>query len=241
MKDQDQAKKGFSLKGLAKSIGLVEDIGEDGPQIAETTKATEPVQTAPSQTPNMDMAMATVAVPTMGAFDQKIFDALNASLDEHEVGDVCYLEFYRAKNALANSQPGMPAGSMYNSTYIMLKATAPKLTKEHILETADHYLGVLDAEEKEFNQAIEQKKSTDIQKRIDSQSINQKAIDEKKKQIEAINAEISTLMTENLSLQNDIVQAQSKLDSRVKNFGVTINIMRNSITTDKENIKTYIQ
>ena len=63
----------------------------------------------------------------------------------------------------------------YQSAFGVLQAST-NLTKERLLETADHYLNVLDNEEKDFEASKKSKIASDVTSRMNNVSEKEKMI-----------------------------------------------------------------
>ena len=225
----------MSFKGL-----FIKDVPADE-KVVETKNSTS----APNSSASTIVASSipinnpTIVTPqTDGAFDEKIYNNLHQSLNSNPHTGTDYSDFSKAKKAL-DTMAGMGDAAKYQAAFASLKATT-NLSKETLLATIEQYFAILDKEQSEFDNAMKNAV-------VNTVTVNQKTIEAKKTEIQKnltdiqkLNDNIAQKNVEINQLQSDVNTNQTKIDNATKNFAITINVVKNELTTDKGNINTYI-
>jgi peptidoglycan hydrolase CwlO-like protein len=167
-----------------------------------------------------------------GVFDEKIYNQLKDAILAGDTGKIDYLKFSQAKKEM-DKIPNMIEAVKYQMTFSSLHVASSALTKDFLLKSADGYLSILDKEQTDFDGAV-QHTTTQIN------DLNAQA-SEKNEEILKKQEEISNLQAEILELQNNVGSMQQKVDSAIKNYKATMDVVRNEINQDKSNIQTYVQ
>jgi len=204
-----------------------------------TETETKEVNTATEQVQAINLTNNT-SIPQMnGAFDTKFHEYLLGVIEKNNLDGVDYYEFNKSKKNLDNA-PGFTEQMKYQSAFGVLQAST-NLTKERLLETADHYLNVLDNEEKDFEASKKSKIASDVTSRMNNVSEKEKMIASKSEDIIKLQTDIAQLRNEMSVLQNEAQNEQFKIESTAKNFKYTLEAVKAQIISDKTNIQTFIQ
>ena len=227
-------KKEEKKSGFLNSLKSAFVVTEEGS--AETQ--TKEVNTSFDQSQAINMGNNTV--PQMnGAFDAKFHEYLLGVIEKSNLDGVDYYEFNKSKKNLDNA-PGFTEQMKYQSAFGVLQAST-NLTKERLLETADHYLNILDNEEKDFEASKKSKIASDVTSRMNNVAEKEKMITSKSEEITRLQADIAQLRNEMSTLQNEAQNEQFKIESTAKNFKYTLETVKAQIVSDKTNIQTFIQ
>lgn len=245
MSDKNKEEKKTKGKGFFDTLKKIafETTEESSENKTETTSVTEGqnskfVYSNVAQTGNI-----TPGMPAMnGQFDDKFYQGLIKVMEDNNIEGVDYLEFSRGKKAM-DSIPGMAEAVKYQSTFAQLQANSPgkKIEKSYLLSTADFYIEKLGQEETDFNAEMQKEINAEVNARNTQVQEKTNSIKEKQEQIAALNAEINGLNMEIGQTQNDAQIAQAKIDATAKNFKVTLEVVKNQIILDKQNIQNFIQ
>ena len=229
-------KKGFSLKSL---------IWNDGTSTEEKVSETieQPVVETHSHSAayvsNRGNAIGSV-IPqssSTGIHDPKVADHLMEVLSNHNLDGIDYFEF---KNALK----GMSSLSMADKDKIAAAFatlnSAQKLTKEDLVKSADHYIGIVQKEIESFNEAIKGRIETNVKSKENEVSQYIKNNEDIQKQIAELNLKMSENLTKVAELEGTISTEKIKIEQTKNNFNITAQSVIQKIADDKRDIELYI-
>jgi len=177
------------------------------------------------------------AKPTGGKVTDKFMNILLGAMDKNNLDGFDYLEYKQSLQSLQNMD--MDEATRYQSAFAMAKTMGA--TPQNLLETANHYLGILKTEEEKFAQALTNQKSKQIgdrQQRIDQ--LNQ-TVAQKKKQIEQLTKEIEVHEEETHKIKEQISDSTVKVENTKNNFVVTYQLLTAQIGADIEKMKRYLK
>ncbi|MEY4905764.1 MAG: hypothetical protein RLZZ292_3579, partial [Bacteroidota bacterium] len=143
------------LKKL-KSVFVVEDPNSPSTPTNNTPTATPKTQTGTNPTPAPTPTY--VPPPSTGATNNKIAEMLFGAMEAGNLPGFDYLEFMQSVKSLS-SMP-MDEATRFRSAFAMAQTmgvTAPKL-----IETAQHYVGILQGEQKKFADAMASRTTNDV-------------------------------------------------------------------------------
>ena len=187
----------------------------------------------PSANPNIQ------AFPNAnGMFDEKFYNNFLQVIEANNIEGIDYFEFSKALKALSNT--GMADPLKYQAAFGSLKANS-NLTKDTLLKTADFYIEKLAQEEAEFNNEMKREVAAQVNSRLNQAKAKQDEIVKKQEEIAKLQSEMATLQGEIGTLNMEAQQTQANIDSTAKNFKVSLEVLKNQIELDKQNINTYIQ
>jgi len=178
-------------------------------------------------------ATPTPAPPTIDPESQKsLLDAIEANkLDSFD-----YLKF---KNSLDELAQDIPDERLRIKT-VFATAKAMKITKEKIIQTAQHYITVLDQATTEFNAAVADK----IQKDIGDDESKVKSLDEtitaKQNQVTKLNDEIEKLTEKRDALNQQVQDGKDFVVKKKAAFEATYNTMVQEIKADINKLTSYL-
>jgi len=140
-----------------------------------------------------------------------------------------YYEFVVMKNAMSS----IPQEDIRYKAAFAGWGSGGNANKEHLLNTAKIYLGLVDKEIDDFAKAFE----SEFNSRVLN---NQRLIEEKRRRITELTTEIGNLSKEVESLSSQNSQAMVDLTSKKNAFNIAGTNQRNEILSEIDNINKYI-
>ena len=133
----------------------------------------------------------------------------------------------------------MDEATRYQSAFAMAKTMGA--TPKKLLETANHYINILETEEQKFGQALISQKEKQIGNRHQRLEQLGKAVEQKKKQIEQLNKEIETHEQESVQIKEQITDSTVKVENTKNNFIVTYQLLTGQIKEDIRKMQSYLK
>lgn len=168
--------------------------------------------------------------------DEKSVDFLIGALEKNNLPGFDYIEFKQSLGNLA--QLNMDEATALRSAFAT--AATVGLTKDKLLNTAEHYKKILTNEKSQFDVAVEKQ----IQQRVLSK---QSEVDKLKKQIEDYQNKIQELEQKIAQAQSTIEQAddlinaaKERIETTKDGFESTLRAIMNEIDRDIRNIQQYL-
>ena len=137
-----------------KSLFIIEE--EDKSKGEKPTKETPKAQVTPKK-PIAPMKDAPIQAGP-GQVSKKFTDVLLNAMQGANLDGFDYLEYKQSLNSL--KKMSMDEATQYQSAYAMAQTMGA--TPEHLVKTAQHYINVLQTEEKKFEEALVAQKSKQI-------------------------------------------------------------------------------
>jgi len=212
-----------SLLGSIKGA-FIQEMPEAAVQSQPQPTAATPVWSAPS-----------VVAPTPVA-DSKSRETLLEAIEQSQLDNYDYLKFKKSVQELATV---IPDESLRFKT-VFTTAKTMGVTKEKLIETANHYVLVLNEELRKFNEAVTDQVDSRIgadEQRV--QSLDQ-TITAKHDQIKKLSEEIDALTAERTTLVTKVAQDKATLESRKTNFIGTHASMVQDIKNDIAKVSSYL-
>ena len=242
-KEKDKKTSGGLFKKLSSLVFEETETTEVSKETSETTQSTQTTgkgfvysdSQAGTSNPQVNLSIPNAN----GIFDQKFYNHFLEIIEENNIEGVDYFEFSKAKKAM-DGIPGMAEAVKYQSAFASLSANS-KITKEHLLKTADFYIEKLDVDAKEFENERDSEIKNQVQSRIDQAKTKEGQIASKQEEIAKLQAEINNLQVEIGQLNVEAQQYQFNIDATAKNFKTTLEAVKAQINSDKQNIQNFIQ
>jgi hypothetical protein len=218
-------------KGWKALKGLFVEVQDD---------PTPPVNDKVSQKVPESLKSAPVSVIPVdvesGKADSSIMDNLAVALEKANVDGFDYFEFAKILNSLAASLPSEQL--RYQTAFA--SAAALKATKQTILDTADHYISILNSEAEGFAMMVaEQTKNTVTSKEEAAASIDA-TITEKAQLVSQLTQEINDLTNNKTAVLNEAGENKLKIMRIQNDFAASLKIFLDRITVDKAKISQYV-
>jgi hypothetical protein len=214
-----------------KSLFVIEEgaTSPDSKPTTESREKTESESTEPAFT-----VTRTNAGP--GQVQDKFLDVLFGALSSSNQQGFDYMEFKDFLKSLANVP--MDDSTRYKSAF----ATAQTMgaTKDKILSSAKHYVGVLAAEQSKFQEALEGQKNRNLHGKQDEIKKLEQTIQHKEKEIEKLKADLDAHRQQITTLEKEIGVASDKLGQTANDFDATYKALLSQIEADVKNIETHL-
>ncbi len=220
------------LKRL-KSLFLVDD--EEFVKQAAKDSAKPKEQRSPKAPP----ATSSTSRPSAsgGKPSSKFTNVLLGAMDKANLDGFDYLEF---KQSLQNlGKMAMDEATRYKSAYAMAKTMGA--TPQTLIDTAKHYMKVLQQEEQKFQQALAGQRTKKISDKAEQQKKLEQAIKDKSQRILQLNKEIEAHQKKMEKLQQEIAQASVKVESTKNDFQASFRLILGQIEKDVENMKQFLK
>lgn len=180
-----------------------------------------------------------LAIPTSGdgVFDKKFHDFLQGLIKENNIPGIDYFEFREALKGMS----GLPNETKYQMAFDNFKIVDASLTKEVILSSVDHYVGILDSEAKQFKVEMKTETAKEV---TDKQNKAKELINDNKNLLQDIkNLQEKIAHNQDLSskLTNEAAHSQVNISQTGKNFEVTIGQVKAGLTSDKVMISELVK
>jgi len=227
-----------------KKLFVVED--DDPLKKALEQKSQEEVEaTAPSEEMVPDRTSSTQnpksktknSQPTGGKVTDKFMNILLGAMDKNNLDGFDYLEYKQSLQSLQNMK--MDEATRYQSAFAMAKTMGA--TPKKLLETANHYIKILQTEEQKFGQALISQKEKQIGNRTQRLEQLGKAVEQKKKQIDQLTKEIESHEQESAQIKEQITDSTVKVENTKNNFIVTYQLLTGQIKEDISKMQSYLK
>lgn len=175
----------------------------------------------------------TISNNTTGKYSPKIFDSLTKAISEANLPGEDYLEFMDGLKAMKD----LPMEESLKLKSVFMTLTTKGLTIPKIVESASHYLSVLEKEKTKFYDAIASQKKNKVenkQKHINDLKAKNK---EKADLIKKLTDEMSTNNKEIEKETIEIKDVETKIKTTENDFIYTFNKVSNKINENVEKIK----
>jgi hypothetical protein len=146
-----------------------------------------------------------------------------------------YFEFSKMCQAMA----ALPEDAKFPAVFMGLQVQG--LTKEKLIESANHYIAIIDEDTKKFNDAIDGKIIADVQAKRLTVENKKKALQEKITMIAQLQAELEK---DNMEIENLTAEAndqEKKATEKASIYKMACEARKTSIFTDVQKISTYIK
>lgn len=142
-------------------------------------------------------------------------------------------DYYEFQLALENMKEVPVESAKYTSAFNVLSATQG-LTKEHLVQTAQQYIGVIDREVGEFTAGYDKENKEQVD---DKQGL----IEDKTRQMQELSEQIVALNDEIKHLSQELVDNKNRLSSMKTSFLTVAQGQKDKINTELTKIGTYIK
>jgi hypothetical protein len=215
------------LKSL-KSLFFLEDE-----QAAKTAGAPKP-----ESKQNLQEIVANQApVEREGKISERFLEVLLQAMEQSNLQGFDYLEYKRSLQSL--SKMPMDEPTRYQSAFAMAQTMGVSVPA--LLDTASHYLKVLQEEERKFGEALANQSKIKIQQR-EEQLVNlEKLIQSKAEQIKKLTDEIQKHQAELASSKNEISEHAMKMEMTKRDFLASYQSLVGQIQSDVEKMKTHLK
>ena len=221
------------LKKL-KSLFVVEDDAEK----AAGTEKSKAGASAPTQpkTPKSTIKVDTTPIPRgEGQPDEKFINRLLQALEEANLEGFDYLEYKQSLQSIDDMN--MDEATMYKSSLAMAKTMGG--TPEKLISSAEHYISVLQKEEKKFQDALTNQQQKVVSGRQNTIVKMEQSIDTKQKRIEELKLEIEKEKAALAETQKAAENDASKIHLTKTGFYAAFHIVVDQIKADLAKMKEH--
>ncbi len=172
-----------------------------------------------------------------GRVNQVFMDILFKAMEDNNKDGFDYLEYKKSLQSLQKMPMDEP--TRYQSAFAMAKTMGAEPAK--LIETAEHYLQVLQKEQEKFAKAVARQEDESIGAKGKQINNLQSNIQVKEQQIKQLQAEITAERQQIETLQAEIGEARTKVETTKNNFIASYNALVSQIAADVERMKQYLQ
>ena len=216
-----------------KSLFVVED--ESQQQKKQTTESEKLASTNSKASSELSSYIPSDMV--RGQSTAKFMKVLHGAMENQNLPGVDYLEYKQSLKSLEKMP--MDESVRYQSAYAMAQAMGA--TPSKLISSASHYLEVLKNEAAKFQQAVQNQRREQNEKRQEAINALEKSLQDKAKQIKKLTAEMEKHRAESAKLTAQIKTASEKVESAQANFQATYSSLNAQISSDVENMKKYLK
>lgn len=220
-----------------KSVFVFEEEG-GGVQNANAEKQHPAEMTSPPSKPNAaSLPQTSSAPPSSGSVSDKFVEVLASALEKNNQEGFDYFEFRQSLKNL--SKMPMDEQTRFQSAYAMAQTMGVTSTK--LMESAKHYLGVLQGEQARFGEAHAQQKSKLIGNREEEAKILDAATLQKAEQIKQLTQEIEQNRSRSEQIRKEISETTVKIESTKADFEATFANVVSQIQDDMAKIQQHLK
>ncbi len=222
------------LKNL-KSLFIVEDETPSKKSVQSKGKGTVK-KPAAQPTGTKKSVVKPSSEPVKGTASKKFRDILFKAIEQNNLDGFDYLEFRNSLLSLEKMQ--MDEATRFQSAAAMAETLG--VTPEQILQSADHYLNVLKAEEHKFQDALKGQRKKQIGSKEEEMKKIEQQVKEKSVRIQQLQKEIQADQKKAEALSTQIHNATVKVRQTSADFEASFASVANRIAEDVEKIKKYL-
>lgn len=214
---------------------FIEEVG-DAPEKGqtETPQAGEEQENDNAVTPpGMDVSLKV----SEGKITGKFMDILFKAMEENNIDGFDYLEFKQSLKSLEK----MPMDEQTRVKSAFAMAQTMNATPDRLIQTANHYLNVLNQEEKKFEEALAKQKAIQIGEKEQQLTQYEQAIKSKTEQIKILTEEIGKHQIDMDRIKQEVANAAVKVESTKNDFVASYNSVVSQIAKDIENMKRFLK
>jgi hypothetical protein len=217
-----------------KSIkGMFVEVDEDDKKEIKEESVASPQEITPPPPPPQNFTLD----PSSGKPDQSIIDNLAHALEKANLPGFDYFEFAQILEKLT---PSTPAEQIRFQT-AFASASVMGATKEKLLETARHYMGILQQEAEKFHGMVTEQIQVNVTDKEDSVLKIEDEIRQKSEMMNQLTQEINDLSSSKTDVLNEATENKVKIEKIQNDFAACLKIFIDKINGDSDRINKYIQ
>lgn len=172
-----------------------------------------------------------------GQVTRKFMEILLKAMEANNLDGFDYLEYKQSLKSLEKMP--MDEQTRFQSAFAMAQTMGA--TPAKLIQTAEHYISVLQNEEKKFEDALTHQRSKQIGSK--QQQINklEENIKLKAEKIKKLTQEIEADQKKAEALKTEIKDASQKVDSTKNNFIASYNALIEKISSDIEKMSKFLK
>ena len=213
------------LKKLKSLFIVEEELGEQSaPKTSKNAKPSEKKE------------IKKIPVNTKIAAPGKFVDSLLQAIENNNLDGFDYLEYKQSLKSLANME--MDESTRFNSAFAMAKTMGAD--KKKLLDSAKHYVGILEEEKSKFGVAYEKQQQKQVLNKQERLVTIENSIKKKEEQIKKLQQEINTFKKEFDQKKNEINSASAKVALTRDQFFAAHKKVNDQILIDIERMNKFL-
>jgi capsule polysaccharide export protein KpsE/RkpR len=216
-----------------KSLFIIEEEGTSPESQTPVEKSASPQKDVPAPTRSFQVPVGSTGP---GKVQDRFLDVLFDALEANNQDGFDYMEFKDFLKSLAKLS--MDDETRYKSAF----ATAQTMgaTKEKIVSSAQHYIGILSREQSKFQEALNGQRDRNLTGKQDEIKQLEQTIKNKEAEIEKLKADLEGHRQQISNLEKEINTASEKLVQTANDFEATYQALLGQIELDVKNIESHI-
>ncbi|WP_235296873.1 hypothetical protein [Portibacter marinus] len=179
---------------------------------------------------------ANIPVNENAKASDKFVNSLLRAIESNNLEGFDYLEYKQSLKSLSSMD--MDESTRFNSAFAMAKTMGAD--KKALMDSAMHYLKVLENEKGKFNDAYEKQQQKQVIARQDKLTALESSISKKEAQIKKLQEEIKQSKKELEIRKNEISEASEKVARTRDQFYASFSKVADQITADVDRMKKYL-
>lgn len=208
-----------------------EETGSEKP----APKVEKSKTTAPEPPPRVSVAESTSGDP--GKVTGQFVEILLKSMEVNNLDGFDYLEYKQSLKSLEKMP--MDEVTRYQSAFAMAQTMGA--TPDKLIQTAQHYINVLQQEERKFEEALAHQRTKQIGMKEQEIAQLESSIQGKAEQIKQLTQEIEASRQQSEALKGEISEASQKVESTKNNFIASFNALVGQINDDMDKMGKYLK
>ncbi len=225
-----------------KSLFIIEEEdatkSKKSPPVASPKNAPTPKSKATKSTPSNNPPQSQQTTAPKGKVNEKFVNILFGAMEKNNLDGFDYMEYKQSLRSL-QKMGNMDEPTMYKSAFAMAQTMGA--TADQLINTAGHYVKILQQEQGKFGEALANQRTKQIGGKEQAIKNAEAGIAQKKKQIEQLQKEIEATQKQVEAAKQEISGARTKVETTRQNFEVTYNKIVSQIMADVENMKKYLK
>ncbi|MFN0212854.1 MAG: hypothetical protein ACKVT2_01255 [Saprospiraceae bacterium] len=217
-----------------KSVFVIEEEGADASSANAGNQHPAEMTTAPSKAASSSKSGQAPA--TSGSVNDKFVEILASALEKNNQEGFDYFEFRQSLKNLAKMPLDEP--TRFQSAFAMAQTMG--VTSAKLVESAKHYLAVLNGEQTRFSEAHAQQKSKLIGNREEEAKNLDASIQQKAEQIKQLTQEIEQNRVQSEQIRKEINESTVKIESTKADFEATFANVVAQIQDDLAKIQQHL-
>lgn len=211
---------------------------EEDEESGKKSKAPQQEKRKPaSDTPPPKAKVSESKAGDPGRVTQKFTEILLRAMEANNLEGFDYLEFKQSLKSLEKMP--MDEQTRFQSAFAMAQTLGA--TPDNLVQTAQHYILVLQKEEKKFEEALTHQRTKQIGSKTQEISKLEENIKAKAARIKKLTEEIEADQKRSENLKSQIKEASQKVDSTKNNFIASYNALIEKISGDIEKMGKYLK
>ncbi|MBR9921667.1 MAG: hypothetical protein GYB31_12585 [Bacteroidetes bacterium] len=209
-------------------------VVEEGSAPAKPASAKKETATSSStSTPQVTESKA----GAKGKVTGKFMDVLFSAMEKNNLDGFDYLEYKQSLKSLSKMK--MDDATRYQSAYAMAETMGA--TPAKLINSASHYIQVLQKEEEKFESALSKQRHQNISEKEKQVKEMDLLVKQKEDQILKLKKEIEATRKKQETLRKQVKDATAKVETTKNNFIASFNQLVGQIHTDLEAMKQYLK